>query len=57
MIIGEVGVDPKDYWKFVSPTRKELDMIITYDFVSLGINYSEEYGKYCLKKIEALDIK
>lgn len=49
LIIGECAVDPEEIWKFVSPSRKELDMIITFDFVSLGIDYSKGYGKYALK--------
>lgn len=51
LIIGECAVDPRDIWKFVSPSRGELDMIITFDFVGLGIDYNKGCGKYALKDI------
>lgn len=57
LIIGECAVDPKDIWKFVDPDRKELDMIITFDFVGLGIDYSRNCGKYALKDYSAEDIR
>lgn len=53
LIIGECSVEPKEIWKFVSPSRKELDMIITFDFVNLGIDYSKNRGKYALKDVTA----
>lgn len=57
LIIGECAVDPEEIWKFVSPERAELDMIITFDFVSLGIDYSKNCGKYALKNFTAQEIR
>lgn len=57
LIIGECSIDPADIWKYTSPSRGELDMVIVYDFVSLGIDYSKGYGKYALKEITMDDIR
>lgn len=57
LIIGECSVDPSEIWKFISPSRGELDMMILFDFVGLGIDYSKNCGKYAVKEITMGDIK
>lgn len=57
LIIGECAVPPEEIWKFVSPNRKELDMIIDFDFVNLGIDFSKGYGKYALKEWGVEDLR
>ena len=55
--MGECAVEPEEIWKFVSPERKELDMIITFDVVNLGVDWSKGYGKYATKEITIKDIR